>query len=195
MKKFFRSHFWVFLILTAILAFDFGKFSMLVSKTGDAANINKVDAIITFTGGSDRIKTAVNLLEQGYAGKLFISGVNKNVSLDEVLKQIDKPDTKIYNKIEVGYEATNTKENAKETASWVLSHNFNKIILVTSSYHMPRSYLELKEVMPQITIYEYPVFSENMNRNKWWTWSGATTLVIMEYLKFTAVKIKYFLFK
>ena len=45
----------------------------------------KTDAIIALTGGSNRIKEAVEMLNDGYSDILFISGVEKGVTLEQLL--------------------------------------------------------------------------------------------------------------
>ena len=186
-----KLSFWLLLLLLGFLFFGFAKFSYVISQTKMVEDEKKFDAIVALTGGRERIRTAVTMLEKGLAKKLFISGVNKNVNLEEILKQMNIPHNEIHNRIFIGYEAKNTKENALETSKWVLENKFNDIVLVTSAYHMPRSYLELKRKLPQTNIYKYPVFSENINHDKWWKWSGATSLIVMEYLKYIAVKAQY----
>ena len=44
--------------------------------------LEKAEAIVTLTGGSDRINEAIRLLEEKYAPRLFISGVDENVITD-----------------------------------------------------------------------------------------------------------------
>ena len=42
--------------------------------------LEKADAIVALTGGNDRIKESIRLLQEEYAPYLFISGVNENVT-------------------------------------------------------------------------------------------------------------------
>ena len=44
----------------------------------------KTDAIIALTGGRNRISEALKLLEQGLSNKVFISGVGKDISLNDI---------------------------------------------------------------------------------------------------------------
>ena len=63
--------------------------------------------------------------------------------------------------ITLGYEATDTKGNADETAQWVIDHDVKSIRLITSSYHVPRALLELGRQMPGVTILNHPVKTGN----------------------------------
>lgn len=181
------------LLFLTVLVIGFIRFSYSILQIKPSEPSNFLDAIVVFTGGKERIKTAIDLLEKDLAKKLFISGVNKSVNLEEILKQMNLPYSQIHDKIFIGYNATNTKENAKETAEWLLDNNFKTILLVTSAYHMPRSYLELNRVMPDLIIYQYPVFAENINYERWWQGSKTTSLMVMEYFKYLAVKLQYWL--
>ena len=64
--------------------------------------LEKADAIVVLTGGSDRIKEAIHLLQEGYAERLFISGVDKNVTGYHLLKEVA---SEWQEKIELGYQA------------------------------------------------------------------------------------------
>jgi len=44
------------------------------------------EAIVVLTGGSGRIKKGLSLLKEGFSDKLFISGVNPNFQLKNILK-------------------------------------------------------------------------------------------------------------
>mgnify|MGYP003298878124 CR=1 FL=1 len=55
--------------------------------------LEKSDAIIVLTGGTDRIQEGLTLLQSDYADLLFISGVNKSVKESDILNNIS-PETK-----------------------------------------------------------------------------------------------------
>ncbi|MCK5296322.1 MAG: YdcF family protein, partial [Alphaproteobacteria bacterium] len=87
----------------------------------------KTDAIVVLTGGSERLKTGVSLLEKGAAKKLFISGVDKRVKIKTLLKSINISSENIANDIVLGYNARNTHENAIETAGWIKGQSFKSL--------------------------------------------------------------------
>ena len=51
--------------------------------------LETADAIVALTGGSDRISEAVRLLQEERAPRLFISGVDENVTEYHLLKKVD----------------------------------------------------------------------------------------------------------
>lgn len=140
------------------------------------------DAVIVLTGGARRIATGLDLLAGGAAPQLYISGVNKAVSLNAIL---DRLPPQIIGRnaasccIVLDYKASNTEQNASETRDWVDRENIHSIRLVTSNYHMPRAWLEFRSVLPSVEIFPYPVMSmsEDLRSGRFWT------LTFLEYHK------------
>src|SRR6266403_2554791 len=50
------------------------------------AGTEPTDAIVVLTGGSQRLNSGIALLREGKGRKLFISGVNHNVDLEDLLR-------------------------------------------------------------------------------------------------------------
>ena len=148
----------------------------------------KTEAIIALTGGRNRIAEAFKLLEKKESDKLFITGVGKNISLEHIgnTQHIDfTPDSRI----EIGNQASNTVENAIEAHHWIEENKIQSIRLVTSNYHIIRSFLEFKEYNPNLAIIIHPVYSENIEK-KWWTSWRTFSLLFKEYNKLLYVLFK-----
>jgi uncharacterized SAM-binding protein YcdF (DUF218 family) len=143
------------------------------------------DAIVVLTGGSLRLRSGLELLREGKGGKLFVSGVNPQVDLDDVLRVSRTRDWALCC-IVLGHDAENTLGNAHETAQWIRQQGFRSLRLVTSWYHMPRSLLEFDRAMPGIEIVPHPVFPEQVEQGRWWTQRGTAALLVGEYLKYLA---------
>ena len=152
--------------------------------------IHPSEAIVAWTGGEYRIQTAINLLEQHQAEKLLISGVNKAVTPNKVLKELPT-ETRV--KIDLGYQATTTKENAIETRDWIKKHKISSILLVTSFYHMPRSLIELKHVIPNIDVVPVAIWPKYFTESVAWLHTRSAFHLLNEYHKFLIVKLQYFL--
>lgn len=148
------------------------------------------DAIVVLTGGGGRLESGFFLLREGYAGKLFISGVRKGVTLkslvstsaispEEAARILARRDDVI-----LGFAAFSTKTNAEEVSNWLSSNHYNRIYLVTASYHMPRALLEFHAAMPSIIFYSYPVFPEDFKPHQWWKHAVSLRLILTEYNKY-----------
>jgi len=147
------------------------------------------DAIITLTGGRNRIIEAVKLLNSGKADFLFISGVDKHTSLRNI-QRTQKIKTSLLHRIDIGHMATNTETNAEETQIWINKKHIVSVRLVTSNYHIARAVLEFKHLMPELDIIPHPVYSERIEK-KWWTSWQTFSLIFKEYNKFVFKFIQY----
>jgi len=73
---------------------------------------------------------------------------------------------------------------------WALEHRFQSLIVVTSAYHMPRALAELGHQLPEATLIPYPVVSDRLRIEPWWSNGATARLVVSEYLKFLAAKVR-----
>ncbi len=142
------------------------------------------DAIVVLTGGSLRLQSGIELMREGKGRELFVSGVNRRVDLDELLRVSGDAPHWLFCCVAIGYQAENTEGNALETAHWMQRHGYRSLRLVTAWYHMPRSLLEFERAMPAIEIVPHPVFPELVSDQHWWPWRGTATLLIGEYGKY-----------
>ena len=123
------------------------------------------DAIVVLTGGRLRLQSGMDLLRDGKGRKLFVSGVNQQVNLDELLRISGNAPDWATCCTALGHDADNTLGNARETAQWMRQQGFSSLRLVTAWYHMPRSLLELDRAMPEVEIIAHPVFPTTSARN------------------------------
>ncbi len=152
----------------------------------------KGDAIVVVTGGNGRVGAGVALLQLDRAPKLFISGVGRGVRVSDVLHQSDIPAdvAAIYTpKIWLGHQATNTVENGTEIAAWTKEQGVKDIILVSSSYHLPRAQLEVIMADPSLHITPFAVDTDIANH--WWEKTWTTELIFREFLKTSIVAGQY----
>ena len=86
--------------------------------------------------------------------------------------------------IDLDYSAVNTIGNAVETRRWALDHGFRSLIVVTSSYHMPRAMLELSHQLPGVTLIPYPVVTQQRRAAPWWSHPANVKVLALEYFKY-----------
>ena len=55
---------------------------------------------------------------------------------------------------------------------------------------MPRAMAELANQLPDATLIPYPVVSDKLRIEPWWSNSDTTRLVLSEYLKFLYAKLR-----
>jgi uncharacterized SAM-binding protein YcdF (DUF218 family) len=147
------------------------------------------DAIVVLTGGRLRLQSGMDLLRDGKGRKLFVSGVNQRVDLEELLRVSGNADWASCCTA-LGHGADNTLGNARETAQWMQQQGFSSLRLVTAWYHMPRSLLELDRAMPGIEIIAHPVFPDEVSQEHWWVSRGTVLLLASEYGKYLGALLR-----
>ena len=142
------------------------------------------DGIVVLTGGSARIKVGLALLASGQAKSLLVSGVHR-LTNQRALAELSQSTPELFSCcVELVRQALDTVGNAVETAAWVNANNIKTLRLVTSAYHMPRSLVEFRRLLPHVRIIAHPVFSPVVKIRDWWRWPGTTTFLAGEYNKY-----------
>jgi uncharacterized SAM-binding protein YcdF (DUF218 family) len=148
------------------------------------------DAIVVLTGGSLRLQSGLALLGAGKGRKLFVSGVNQEVKLNQLLRLAGNAPDWAACCVVLGYDADDTLGNAIETARWMRRENYHSLRLVTAWYHMRRSLLEFERAMPGIAITPHPVYPASIRLAHWWEWRGTAALMVGEYVKYLGVLLR-----
>lgn len=161
----------------------FYQFAFHASKEASLLSLPKADAIVVLTGEEIRIHSAIELLQARYGKRLLISGVSNDVSDKAVLNAYAPKTASADCCIDLDRLALDTKGNAEYTAQWAELHGFKRVIVVTSSYHMPRSLEHLRHEMPSVDIIPAQVVPADL-RGKSTLSMMATPKVIIEYGKF-----------
>jgi uncharacterized SAM-binding protein YcdF (DUF218 family) len=183
MKRVWNSILILAAVATAALAFGFVLFAAHVTReSADPAQV--ADGIVVLTGPDNRIAAGAALLSQGRAKRMLISGVNRKTPPADVAR-VSGLDQKTFECcVDLGYEALDTVGNADETRNWARANGFDKLLIVTSSYHMPRSMVELSLTLPDAELIPYAVTPRRFPDAGWWLNLGTTRTLLSEYLKF-----------
>ena len=170
-------------VLAVLFVVGFVLFANSIEK-GQSLPRSQADGIVVLTGGTARISEAVKLLAAGKAQRLLISGVNANTSREELAQRSPASAPLFECCIDIGRDAQDTIGNAAETKQWVRQRKLKSLIVVTSSYHMPRSLAELRHTMPDIKMIPYSVVPESFRIEAWWAYPGTMRLLFSEYVKY-----------
>ncbi|WP_084649994.1 YdcF family protein [Stappia stellulata] len=173
----------VAVVCLGFLVGGFLKFANTVTRYTEDTSAS-ADAIVVLTGGSERVKKALMLLDDGRAGRLLISGVHPDTTPKQIVRRTESDLALFACCIDLDRNANNTLENAAETAKWVRSNAFSSVIVVTSAYHMPRALLELRSVMPDTTLVAVPVQGVDLELTSWFRHAGVSLLLAREYMKY-----------
>jgi len=136
----------------------------------------KNDAIIVLTGSAGRIEYALDLLGDGVAPRLLVSGVGREVKASEFEAEYKVPPRLMKCCVTLGYNAYDTRSNADEAVRWITASKARSVRLVTTDWHMRRAALELsRKLPPGVTLVRDAVPSRPTLRN-----------LFLEYHKFIA---------
>ncbi|MXO86936.1 YdcF family protein [Altererythrobacter aurantiacus] len=140
------------------------------------------DVVIVPTGGAGRIERGLEVIDRGYARELFVSGVDPEVRAEEFAEQFDVSAQEMDCCVTLGFDAVDTRSNAREAANWLEQRGVRSVRLVTSDWHMPRVYAEFRSVIPsEITIVQDATVG-----------SPSLSTLFLEYHKFLASRIAYY---
>lgn len=148
------------------------------------------DGIVVLTGGRDRIQLAVDLLEQGRARRLLISGVHPNTTAADITRATEARPDVFACCVDLGHRAETTVGNAMETEGWARQHGFRSLIVVTSAYHMPRSLMELQHSLPDVRLAPFPVRRAELELDRWYARPETVKLLMAEYLKYILARVR-----
>jgi uncharacterized SAM-binding protein YcdF (DUF218 family) len=185
---------WRLIVLAAfagILAFGAGFLWFVGSvPTEEIALDRNADGIVVLTGGASRIADAIELLAAGRGKRLLISGVHPATSSSELARLSPAYSRWLSCCVDLGHAAINTSGNAIETKSWVTDRGFRSLIVVTSNYHMPRTMAELARRLPDVALVPFPVVTDKMRTEAWWSSPPTAKLLFSEYLKYIVAQVR-----
>lgn len=134
---------------TLLLAWALGFVAFATRLPQPADEQRQTDAVVVLTGGAGRIDRGITVLRDGWARQLFVSGVDPEVKPHEFAAQYKVRSALMACCVTLGFEATDTRSNAAETASWLAAQNVHSVRLVTSDWHMRRAAFELHRSAPK----------------------------------------------
>lgn len=137
------------------------------------------DVVIVPTGGAGRIARGLDILNRGFASKMFVSGVDPEVRESEFAAEFGVTARVMDCCVVLGQQAVDTQTNAVEAADWVAEQGFTTVRLVTSDWHMRRTYAEFRKVFPPSVSIEQDAIESN----------PSLPILFLEYHKFLAISL------
>ena len=175
-----------FAAIIGVTAFagGFGWFANSVSNLVTPRNPQTADAIIVLTGGQSRLSAGLDLLKSGKGKRLLISGVHPAAGRDD-LRAATGADKSLFTCcVDIDHAALDTIGNAEESAKWVRTHDYNRVLLVTNNYHMPRSLLEVGRLLDREELAPYPVVNSKLDNGGWIVQPDVLRVLFTEYNKY-----------
>jgi uncharacterized SAM-binding protein YcdF (DUF218 family) len=182
---------WLFSFLFLfILGGVFFSIQSLFKNPAPARTKDHYDAIICLAGGKGRMLYAFELFREGFAEHLFFSGTDSSFSWNDLTKRLQLDEKEPFKKrIFLDNTSRSTIENAFLSLQFVRKKNHRNILLVTSDYHMKRSYLIFRKIFPStIHIYTEITPSKTVTAKNWWRSLIGWRLLTLEWLKWVRTK-------
>jgi len=128
-----------------IWALGFLWFTVALPQPADSMT---TDAVIVPTGGAGRIAQGLQVLDDGLAERMLVSGVDPEVKPEEFAAEFEVDEARMECCVTLGFAAVDTRSNAAETAQWVEDNDVASLRLVTTDWHMRRAARELDRTLP-----------------------------------------------
>jgi uncharacterized SAM-binding protein YcdF (DUF218 family) len=178
-----------FLVVALIWFCGLLAFAGRVQRETPARAPAPAQGIVALTGSDARITEAMSLLEDGYGRRVLVSGVNPKASREDI-RNVSKAVRRLYDCcVDLGFDAADTVGNARETYAWARAMRYDRLIVVTADYHMPRAMLELNAVLrgSGVTAETVAVPTPMLKTRHWWRNPAAAKLLVLEYCKYLAI--------
>ena len=188
MQSVFGFAFRILVAAFVLAALGFPVFVWSLART--SADPESADAIVALTGGEGRLVAGLQLLDQGKGQRLLISGVHADTSRTQLFEAVGQLPARAACCVDLGRSAENTIGNAAEAAYWVQKHGYRSLIVVTATYHMPRSLMELRVALPDTKFVPYPVFPDRVRMDEWWRDGETSGILAYEYVKFLGSAVR-----
>lgn len=151
---------------------------------GEVPMKTKADAIVVLTGSAFRIADALELLAAGHGKRLLITGVYPDTKLMEIARMTPQFEKWFACCVDLDHVALDTIGNAVETKRWARGQGVKSLIIVTSDFHLPRALAEISHELPDVTLVPFPVVSDRVRVETWWSNPVTARLLFWEYLKY-----------
>ena len=115
----------------------------------------KTNGIVVITGGQKRVADGLALLEGGAAQHMLVSGVGRGVTKDILATELGLKQparARLDCCVELEFEASNTRGNARAAHQWAINNGYASLLLVTANYHMPRAEFIFTTEMPKLEL-------------------------------------------
>jgi uncharacterized SAM-binding protein YcdF (DUF218 family) len=153
-------------------------------------NLQPADMIHVLRGSPERVDYAVQLYQEGYGRKLFISDCSHSTRQQQAIAKGARPED-----LAPDHSwSTNTYEEALELKEFLEDNaSIQSVIIVSSPYHMRRAKWSHEKVLGDSVRLQFaPVPFEMASHNRrWWTEQSSRRDVLNEYVKLLGYRVRY----
>jgi uncharacterized SAM-binding protein YcdF (DUF218 family) len=156
-----------------------------------AASPERADLVVVLGGDSygDRVRKAAELVREGYAPRVLVSGASGFYGVHEC-------DLAIPYAVKAGYpesyflhaehDARSTEEEARSLLPFLSSLGARRVLLVTSDYHTRRSGRLFRAAAPAVQFIVVAARGPEFSPDAWWRSRQGRKIALLEWLKTVA---------
>ena len=163
--------------------------------------IHAADLVLPLAGESLRHSYAAELYLAGAAKQLLITPLplatqeERDRQMARVRREVERSGVQPDDVLEVPVAGRSTYEEAQNTLAFMLDHDFDTLLVVTSPWHTRRARLNFRTVfrghdidisVQPVPDTAYPIQLHTYRPNEWWTYKLGRDPTISEYLKLAA---------
>ena len=179
-----------FFLGIALAIGSFSRFTYTAALLETAPLEVQADGLVVLTGGEERIKTAITLLEQNEGIRLLITGVDMKTTLNDIAKVNGVSADELPCCVDIDHTALDTMGNASAAAEWASENDYQSLVVVTSNIHMARSLLEFRRAMPDVVLVAHPVQVYDLISLNWLQTPEVWRSLFTEYGKFALAHLR-----
>lgn len=154
----------------------------------DAGPPHKADVVLVLAGDAtgERIKTGANLVREGFAPKVLVSGPSGAYGEYEC-------EPAIRFAVKAGYpesyfvhaenDARSTDEEAQQMRKYFEQAGARSVLLVTSDFHTRRAARIFRKAYPQIQFYVVAAPTLDFQADRWWKSRQGEKVAFLEWTK------------
>jgi uncharacterized SAM-binding protein YcdF (DUF218 family) len=179
------------IVVTFLVLFHVSVLTALGNFLVKAEPPQKADIIVVLAGDGfgHRIEKAADLVKEGWAPKVLVSGPNGNYGNYECDLAIPFAVKEGYPEsyfMHLEHRARSTEEEAQAVLEKLRAMGVKRLLLVTSNYHTRRAGKIFHRAAPDLEIFVVAARDESFSPDSWWRIREARKTFLLEWTKTVA---------
>ena len=133
-------------LLLLIYAIGFVLFAVTLDDRAPL-DASTTEAVVVLTGGPGRLERGIEVLGQGKARRLLLSGADPSVTKSDLMRLVPGRERFVRCCVDLDSAPVDTRTNAEDTRRWLDGKNYKSLRLVTNDWHMRRARYEFRQTL------------------------------------------------
>ncbi|HVM37828.1 MAG TPA: YdcF family protein [Sphingomicrobium sp.] len=133
-------------LLLILYALGFVLFSVTLAQPA-RADAPATHAVVVLTGGPGRLEQGFNVIRDGKARRLLVSGADPVVTKADLARLMPGRERLVRCCVDLDSSPVDTRTNAEDTRRWLEQRGYTSLRLITSDWHMRRARYEFRKAL------------------------------------------------